>query len=410
VDLSGKIVHAVYECTPGRFRGGVQKMVYELATAQAAAGADVEIWAPERQLQADEHRSAAVPVRYFAEKNLLGARWSPQLITALKECVQEIAVLHAHNTFEPLNLQVGHFARRHRIPVYFHPHGALDPKLFAGLSLKAAKKKIYNAICEVPNLNQSAGVFALTPLEVEQLRQLGVRAPVHQIPNGIALPPRAPARQLSRKQHGFAHDECVLLYVGRIHPKKRIEDILDAVAALRPTLPRLKLLIGGSRDDPSYAYTLDRRIEQLALQQNVQWLGFLDEREKPSFWAAADAFVHASESEGMAMSILEALSYGMPTVVTIGCYMSSAARAGAVIECGQGGAELAAAIREVVSNETLRGELRIAAMNYVKLEHDWAVIARDILQIYARSGARANCTSAKVHERGDLPRSVEWLV
>lgn len=359
-------------------------MVYELAAAQAGAGAYVEIWALKSDSENDHPSEEPVPIRYFEASQFLGSRWSRELIDALGKIANELDIIHAHNTYELLNLQVGRFARRHRIPVFFHPHGALDPKLFSGLSFGSMKKRIYNAIFEIPNLNDSAGVFALTALELEQLRSLGMRAPVHQVPNGVSIAASLPGREISREFYGIQKDDFVLLYVGRINPKKRIEDILEAVAAARVIEPRVRLLIAGSREQElAYVRRLDQIILDLSLKSTVQWLGFLDEQEKPSVFAAADAFIHASESEGMAMAILEALSFGVPTIVSVGCYMSAAAEFGAVLQTGQGARELGDGLKKLVVDDNLRTGFRSASLQYVQQQHDWKEIARKILDVYA---------------------------
>ena len=87
-------------------------------------------------------------------------------------------VLHAHNSFHPLNLQVGEAGAARGFPVYYHPHGAMDPSLFQGWSWRALKKRLYIRFVGRLDLNRSAGVFALTGYEEAQLRSLGVTAPV----------------------------------------------------------------------------------------------------------------------------------------------------------------------------------------------------------------------------------------
>jgi glycosyltransferase involved in cell wall biosynthesis len=121
----------------------------------------------------------------------------------------------------------------------------------------------------------------------------------------------------------------------------------------------------------------------------VHWAGFLDERAKAAAYAAADAFVHASQSEGMALAILEAMSAGLPAVVTEGCYMGEAAAAGALVQCAQGPAALAEGLASVLADSATAARFGSAGRDYAARVHDWAAIARRSLEIYAGQGGAA---------------------
>ena len=57
--------HIVYECIPGSFAGGVQKMVFELASAQRRLGADVEVWTPDAIRAGSTEVFSGLPIHYF---------------------------------------------------------------------------------------------------------------------------------------------------------------------------------------------------------------------------------------------------------------------------------------------------------------------------------------------------------
>lgn len=385
-----RVVHVVYECVPGEFRGGVQKAVLELASAQAALGAAVEIWAVDdvRAGSVTPVPTAGAPVRlrWFAGERTLGNLRSQAIAEAMAR-EPGIGVLHGHNTFHWLNVQIGRAARKRAIPAFFHPHGALDPALFAGTSASAAKKRLWNAWVEVPNLSRAAGVIALTPLEAEQLRAVGVRAPIHVIPNGIRPPatPGPDARARFRARHGIAAQAPVVLFIGRLVAKKRVEWLIDALASER--LAGAVGVIAGNRDqEPAYTAALDARAAAAGLGDRLRWVGFLDETSKPDAFAAADVFVHSSTSEGMAMAILEAMAAGLPTVVTRGCYMGEAAAAGAVREV-DGFDDFVAAIAGLLSDEGAATALAVAGRQHARTVHDWARVAARLLDVYAAAGA-----------------------
>jgi glycosyltransferase involved in cell wall biosynthesis len=115
----------------------------------------------------------------------------------------------------------------------------------------------------------------------------------------------------------------------------------------------------------------------------------MDEEAKAAAYAAADCFVHASESEGMALAILEAMSAGLPVVATQGCYMAEAAQARALVECAAGPKALAEAMRPLLVNMDLAKQQGRRGQVYASTVHDWANIAQRSLQIYAGRGGLA---------------------
>jgi glycosyltransferase involved in cell wall biosynthesis len=383
------IRHIVYECLPGAYAGGVQKMVFELASAQRRLGADVEIWTPNALRAGSTEFFDELPIRYFASNPLLGLARSFRLQQEVAT-LPKSAILHAHNTFNPLNMQVGDAAAEHGLKAFYHPHGALDPALFADWSLKSLKKRLYIRAFSRPNLNRSSGVFALTPLERNQLLTLGVTAPIHVVPNGIRPVAVATAEEglALRRRHGLDASDRVILFIGRITPKKRLEDIIQALSLLGASAPHL-FIAGSPKADSAYGEKLFRMVRECGCAARVHWLGFLDESAKSAAYAASDIFVHASESEGMALAILEAMSAGLPVVATRGCYMTEAAASHALIQCEQGPAALAAALAPLLAGRKAACAQGLVGQAHAHRAHDWEALARATMRIYTEVPTRS---------------------
>lgn len=383
------IRHIVYECLPGAYAGGVQKMVFELASAQRRLGADVEVWTPNALRAGSTEIFDELPIRYFASNPLFGLVRSFRLREEIR-ILPKTAILHAHNTFNPLNLQVGNAAAEHGLKAFYHPHGALDPALFSDWSPKSLKKQLYIRALSGPNLSRSAGVFALTPLERNQLITLGVTAPIHVVPNGIKPVVVASTEQglALRRQHGLDATDRVILFIGRITPKKRLEDIIQALSLLGASAPHL-FIAGTPKAESAYAEKLFRVVRECGCAARVHWLGFLDEAAKAAAYAAADVFIHASESEGMALAILEAMSAGLPVVATRGCYMNEAAASHALVQCEQGATALAAAAGPLLTDRKAARAQGLAGQVHAHRVHDWEALARATIRIYAEVPTRS---------------------
>jgi len=364
-------------------------MVFELASAQRRLGADVEIWTPNALRAGSTEIFDELPVRYFSSNPFFGLARSFRLKKEIAALPKD-AILHAHNTFNPLNLQVGDAASTHGLKAFYHPHGALDPALFADWSPKSLKKRLYIRAFSGPNLNRASGVFALTPLERNQLLSLGITAPIHIVPNGIRpVTVASPEQGLAlRRRHGLDASDRVMLFIGRITPKKRLEDIIQALSLLGASAPHL-FIAGSPTAEPDYGEALFRIVRECGCAARVHWLGFLDEAAKSAAYAAADVFVHASESEGMALAILEAMSAGLPVVATRGCYMTEAAAAKALIQCDQGPGSLAAALAPLLADRKAARAQGLAGQAHAHRIHDWEALARATLWIYAEAPARA---------------------
>ncbi|MBV5335569.1 glycosyltransferase, partial [bacterium] len=179
----------------------------------------------------------------------------------------------------------------------------------------------------------------------------------------------------------------VILFIGRITPKKRLEDIIQALSLLGASAPHL-FIAGSPEIESAYAEQLFRIVRECGCAARVHWLGFLDEAAKAAAYAAADVFVHASESEGMALAILEAMSAGLPVVATRGCYMTEAASAHALVQCEQGAAALAAAVAPLLADSARARAQGLAGQVHAHRVHDWEALARATMRIYTEAPSR----------------------
>lgn len=130
--------------------------------------------------------------------------------------------------------------------------------------------------------------------------------------NGIDVGPRppAPARVEMRRTLGLTEDRFVVATVARLDPVKDLGTLIDAIG-LMPESSRPTLLIAG--DGPERA-TLESRAAALAAPERIRFLGHREDAR--AVLAACDAFANSSISEGVSLTILEAMAAVLPIVAT----------------------------------------------------------------------------------------------
>ena len=102
-----------------------------------------------------------------------------------------------------------------------------------------------------------------------------------------------------------------LLYVGRLEPVKNLQFLLNGFRAAIAEVPGMQLWVVG---DGTERRRLEEAADELGIRPNVTFWG--QQMDVAPFFASADAFVMSSVSEGLPMSLLQALSSGLPAVVT----------------------------------------------------------------------------------------------
>ena len=115
----------------------------------------------------------------------------------------------------------------------------------------------------------------------------------------------------------LAGDRTTLLFVGRVIPNKRIEDLIGAFALYRRHDPRSRLLlVGDYRGHERYYARLRERARALGLSltEDVVFTGHVEHDDLLACYAAADLFLCLSEHEGFCVPLLEAMVFGLPVV------------------------------------------------------------------------------------------------
>lgn len=109
-------------------------------------------------------------------------------------------------------------------------------------------------------------------------------------------------------------DPDTVLFVGRVAPNKRHEDLIKAVALLRPTRPGLRLNLVGVSSSPRYQSALHAMVQQLGLREVVTFHGSVPDDALDQFYSTASVYASASDHEGFCVPLIEAMASGLPIV------------------------------------------------------------------------------------------------
>jgi len=197
-------------------------------------------------------------------------------------------------------------ARKFGKPYVITPRGMLYPQEFERSTIK---KKIAMALFQKRDLQQAACIHVTCREEMEHLRDLGITAPVAVIPNPIET-------KGFLKQPVNSPEKMRLGYLGRIHPRKKVERLLYAWDQLERKTGDKELVIIGAGDD-KYQHFLENEAERLQFQ-NVEFTGFLSGQAKEEKLASLSYLVVPSNFENFGMIIAEALVRGIPVIASKG--------------------------------------------------------------------------------------------
>jgi glycosyltransferase involved in cell wall biosynthesis len=362
--------------------GGPSIAIREMSAALAAAGAAVTV----ATTDADGARARlAVPLevpirvgdveyRHFARSMPGNWKLSIPLARWLFANSSSFDVVHVHALFSYATIPGCRAARRAGVPYVMRPLGTLDAW---SLGQKSWKKAPYLWLIERTHLAHAAAIHATSESEAEAVRALGYGDKVRVIPLGVPFPGAAERRtREDRAPTG-------LLFLSRLHPKKGLPLLLDAVAHARSMGSRVELVIAGDGPE-AYRSELKARVQALGLGAVVRFAGHVDGDAKRGLFADSDIFVLPSKQENFGIAVAEALAAGLPVIVSDQVAIAddvARARAGRVVPLSRDA--LATAIMDLSADAAERSAMGRRGAALARNRYSWAETARALLALYA---------------------------
>lgn len=302
-------------------------------------------------------------------------------------------IVHQHGLWQFISMGVSRWHSASRNPYLVSPHGMLDAW---ALSNSRRKKQIAAWCFENRNLHRAGCLHALCEAEAQSMRDYGLKNPICIIPNGIDLPAVSSQDSRSPLASPFLQfpGKKVLLYLGRIHPKKGLTNLLHAWARVRNEQWVLAIAgwdQGGHEeelkwlaDDLGLSWSqADDSKSQAGERDSLVFLGPQFNDAKTACYENCDAFVLPSFSEGLPMVVLEAWAHGKPVLMTPHCNLPEGFAARAAIRIEPGRDRIAEGLTQLfqLSGDDLRllgnNGRRLAATRFT-----WVKVAADMNAVY----------------------------
>lgn len=168
-------------------------------------------------------------------------------------------------------------------------------------------------------LHRIDAVIAISRAIYDELLEYGLPPEkVVQIPNGVDTsvfrPVASPQERSTIRQRLDLPDRPTLLFVGGLESRKRPHLLIESLADLRARHMDCQLVLAGPSKSATYEAELRAIARQRKVEDSVIWLGMY--QDVATLYRAADLFLLPSQNEGMPNALLEAMSSGLPSIVT----------------------------------------------------------------------------------------------
>ena len=363
-----------------RLGGGLYEAMLGLSTALADQG-DSRVSA----ISASDDRSALdrpawgeIPVTHVVTNGiadlLTGRRLGPALDAAKPD------IVHLHGIWGIASRGLHRWLKSHDVPYVISPHGMLDSW---ALGRSRMKKRAARIVWEDSLLRGAAFLHALNEAEANSIRLLGLRNPIRVIPNGVKLPAMGEAVSPSGQALAPPDTRRSVLFIGRLHPKKGLTELILAWALLPAEIRSEWRLRVAGWDELGLLAKLKGLSHALKLEDVIDFVGGVCGEVKDAVFRSASAFILPSYSEGLPIAVLEAWSYGIPVFMTPACNLVKGSEAEAAFEIDTDPVNMANVLARTLNDRPALESSGRRGRVLVERDHGWPGIARAMHDAYA---------------------------
>ncbi|MEZ3165671.1 glycosyltransferase family 4 protein [Halorubrum miltondacostae] len=359
--------------------GGVARYCYEVSRALQERGHTVSVYTTDKYIPQDTRRDDLINVdgiktRYFENRsdymaNNFRITTPSALPSIIRANIDEFDIIHIHEHRSSLAAIVFYYANKTGVPYVIHEHGSLpydrgNKYLKYGFDLPLGRKIV----------SEAASMLALNEDEANAFQKWGIKnCRINIVPNGV----RVEETSLKGEVRLHERDHLELLYIGRISERKGIDILLDAVSQLK----NINLKIAGP--DDGYLKQMKMKMSNMNSNNNIEYLGFISEEKKRKLYVNSDVLILPSlYGEGFPTTILEAASFGTPTIASTACNVNFLGDydAGLIIEPDT--EALIDALLKLQRDDELLRKMKRRSKEVIQEEYSWSDVSGQLENLY----------------------------
>jgi len=380
------VLHVVAYFVPAYCYGGPPRSVLALCQALQSEGVDVAVLTssangenelPDSIIQCES--VDGIPVKYVHRSFPKSLFYSKEQLPWLYVHLADYDIVHIHGCWNLFVWQVGYVCRKMKIPYIISPRGMLEAE---AMKFSAVKKRFAYAMIERRQIKQASLLHATSVNELTSINSLNLNVPVAVLPNIIEFPQGVASKGcLLRLMLDIAEDDFVVLFVGRIHPIKGLEVLCAAIRQLKQSSSDIRLVLVGD-GEVEYVSKLKSEFSDLIGSNNLYFTGHLEGVEKADAYLSANTFALMSQSENFGLAAAEAMSYGLPVILSKGCPWPQIEnwQAGYWVEAST--PMVADAIQKLSQNRSMAIAMGEHAKENIFTYLDWKLIANKMKLVY----------------------------
>jgi glycosyltransferase involved in cell wall biosynthesis len=304
---------------------------------------------------------------------------NPGVLGFCRRRLQEFDLVHIYGLYDTIGPAVGHYCRKFRVPYFVEPLGMTRP-IDRGFLLKGIWRRLARNY-----LRQANKWIATSELERKDLGTAGVPSEKVLLRfNGIDREEfkTLPAFGAFRKSAGIPDDERLILFLGRLIPRKGADLLIEALPHLGGD--KIKLVIAGPEGESGYLAFLRDKVRTLGLDHRVLFPGPLYEDLQKEAFVDATVFALPSRYENFGNTAAEAIACGTPVVVSDRCGIAPLVDQRAGLVTAYDSMAVAQALNQLLNNPALYQRLK-AGCAQVAEEISWEGLVRGMQESYEKT-------------------------
>jgi len=290
-------------------------------------------------------------------------------------------IVHFHGLWQPAFLKVSRHCRRAGIPYVVSPHGMLEPWAWRH---KNWKKFPYYYLFERAHFKGADAVLATSEQEAANLSHFLRPDRITTIPLALR-DAHQPAYAKARQELRWNPNELVFLFLSRIHPKKGLHLLLQALSAISSSLPEnWRLVVVGEGENKYLAECQTLAAANQNVLQHTEWKGAIWGDAKWAYLEGADLFCLPSFSENFGLAILEACQVGTRVLTTRQTPWGFLSEWGGAIMVDSDVESLKRGLISFLNSKSWGPDDRNVLARRIHERFDWQIIGQRYVELYQR--------------------------